>query len=227
MISPDVSETPSGCALAVSSAGLCRAHLARLVRIHQRIRAALAVSPRKRVCSLRSLYRHRQNHLGSVPRFDCGDVQILSNEQEEKLWLRSIRSRSTSDYANLFQHEPALNSVDPAAARAPGSFEFSITGSPPGWGYLIFTPGSSVSGAYRSQAGIRIYLRAIRVNAAVTPIHPQNLFLGAIAEVASDPGPFRCHGQVYRCSLPRTSPDALPGTGNLKFLFSNGSGQSQ
>ncbi len=115
------------------------------------------------------------------------DVQIFSNEQEDNLLAEINQVSLDINYANLFQHEPALNSVDLSGAslQVPLNFRSPQTGKVRVTDFharIYLFPGRIEV----RQASAVFY--GIRINAAATLIHPQNLS-GAIAEVANDPDP--------------------------------------
>jgi hypothetical protein len=115
------------------------------------------------------------------------DVQIFSNEQEENLLAEINQVSLDINYANLFQHEPALNSVDlsgasllvPLNLRSPQAGKVRVTDF---HARIYLFPGRIEV----RQASALLY--GIRINAAATLVHPQSLST-AIADVASDPDP--------------------------------------
>jgi hypothetical protein len=115
------------------------------------------------------------------------DVQIFSNEQEDSLLAEINQVSLDINYANLFQHEPALNSVDLSGASLLVPLNFR---SPQG-GTARVTDFHARIYLFPGRIEVRqasAVFYGIRINAAATLIHPQNLS-GAIAEVANDPDP--------------------------------------
>jgi len=115
------------------------------------------------------------------------DVQIFNNEHEESLLAEINQVSLDINYANLFQHEPALNSVDLSGAslqvplnfRSPQAGKVRVTDF---HARIYLLPGRIEV----RQASALLY--GIRINAAATLIHPQNLST-AVSEVANDPDP--------------------------------------
>jgi hypothetical protein len=115
------------------------------------------------------------------------DVQIFNNEQEESLLAEINQVSLDINYANLFQHEPALNSVDLSGAslqvplnfRSPQAGKVRVTDF---HARIYLLPGRIEV----RQASALLY--GIRISAAATLIHPQNLST-AVSEVANDPDP--------------------------------------
>jgi hypothetical protein len=115
------------------------------------------------------------------------DVQIFNNEQEENLLAEVNQVSLDINYGNLFQHEPALNSVDLSGAtlmvplnfRSPQSGKVRVTDF---HARIYLFPGRIEV----RQASAQLY--GIRINAAATLIHPQNIST-AVAVVANDPDP--------------------------------------
>ena len=115
------------------------------------------------------------------------DVQIFNNEQEENLLAEINQVSLDVNYGNLFQHEPALNSVDLSGAtlmvplnfRSPQSGKVRVTDF---HARIYLFPGRIEV----RQASAELY--GIRINAAATLIHPQNIST-AVALVANDPDP--------------------------------------
>ena len=115
------------------------------------------------------------------------DVQIFNNEQEENLLVEINQVSLDINYANLFQHVPALNSVDLSGAtllvplnfRSPQAGKVRITDF---HARIYLFPGRIEV----RQASAQLY--GIRINAAATLIHPQNIS-AAVAAVANDPDP--------------------------------------
>jgi hypothetical protein len=115
------------------------------------------------------------------------DVQIFNNQQEENLLAEINQVSLDINYGNLFQHEPALNSVDLSGAtlmvplnfRSPQSGKVRVTDF---HARIYLFPGRIEV----RQASAQLY--GIRINAAATLIHPQNIST-AVAAVANDPDP--------------------------------------
>ena len=115
------------------------------------------------------------------------DVKIFNNEHEESLLAEINQVSLDINYANLFQHEPALNSVDLSGAslqvplnfRSPQAGKVRVTDF---HARIYLLPGRIEV----RQASAHLY--GIRINAAATLIHPQNLST-AVSEVANDPDP--------------------------------------
>src|SRR6516225_5778784 len=115
------------------------------------------------------------------------DVQIFNNEQEENLLAEINQVSLDVNYGNLFQHEPALNSVDLSGAtlmvplnfRSPQSGKLRVTDF---HARIYLFPGRIEV----RQASAELY--GIRINAAATLIHPRNIST-AVALVANDPDP--------------------------------------
>jgi hypothetical protein len=115
------------------------------------------------------------------------DVQIFNNEHEESLLAEINQVSLDINYANLFQHEPALNSVDLSGAslqvplnfRSPQAGKVRVTDF---HARIYLLPGRIEV----RQASALLY--GIRINAVATLIHPQNLST-AVSEVANDPDP--------------------------------------
>jgi hypothetical protein len=115
------------------------------------------------------------------------DVQIFNNKEEENLLAEINQASLDINYANLFQHEPALNSVDLSGAtllvplnfRSPQSGKVRVTDF---HARIYLFPGRIEV----RQASAQLY--GIRINAAATLIHPQNIST-AVAAVANDPDP--------------------------------------
>jgi hypothetical protein len=115
------------------------------------------------------------------------DVQIFNNEQEENLLAEINQVSLDINYANLFQHVPALNSVDLSGAtllvplnfRSPQAGKVRVTDF---HARIYLFPGRIEV----RQASAQLY--GIHINAAATLIHPQNIST-AVAAVANDPDP--------------------------------------
>lgn len=115
------------------------------------------------------------------------DVQIFDNQQEENLLAEINQVSLDVNYGNLFQHEPALNSVDLSGAtlmvplnfRSPKSGKVRVTDF---HARIYLFPGRIEV----RQASAQLY--GIRINAAATLIHPQNIST-AVSAVANDPDP--------------------------------------
>ena len=115
------------------------------------------------------------------------DVQIFNNEQEENLLAEINQVSLDINYGNLFQHEPALNSVNLSGAtlmvplnfKSPQSGKVRVTDF---HARIYLFPGRIEV----RQASAQLY--GIRINAAATLIHPQNIST-AVAAVANDPDP--------------------------------------
>jgi hypothetical protein len=115
------------------------------------------------------------------------DIQIFNNKQEENLLAEINQVSLDINYGNLFQHERALNSVDLSGAtlmvplnfRSPQSGKVRITDF---HARIYLFPGRIEV----RQASAQLY--GIRINAAATLIHPQNIST-AVAAVANDPDP--------------------------------------
>jgi hypothetical protein len=115
------------------------------------------------------------------------DVQIFNNKEEENLLAEINQVSLDINYANLFQHEPALNSVDLSGAtlivplnfRSPQSGKVRVTDF---HSRIYLFPGRIEV----RQASAQLY--GIRINAAATLIHPGNIST-AVAAVANDPDP--------------------------------------
>ena len=115
------------------------------------------------------------------------DVQIFNNQQEENLLAEINQVSLDINYGNLFQNEPALNSVDLSGAtlmvplnfRSPQSGKVRVTDF---HARIYLFPGRIEV----RQASAQLY--GIRINAAATLIHPQNIST-AVATVANDPDP--------------------------------------
>jgi hypothetical protein len=115
------------------------------------------------------------------------DVQIFNNQEQENLLAEINQVSLDINYGNLFQHEPALNSVDLSGAtllvplnfRSPQSGKVRVTDF---HARIYLFPGRIEV----RQASAQLY--GIRINAAATLIHPQH-FSTAVAAVANDPDP--------------------------------------
>ena len=115
------------------------------------------------------------------------DVQIYNNEHQESLLAEINQVSLDINYAALFQHEPALNSVDLSGAslqvplnfRSPQAGKVRVTDF---HARIYLLPGRIEV----RQASALLY--GIRINAAATLIHPQNLST-AVSEVENDPDP--------------------------------------
>ncbi|MBV8212593.1 MAG: hypothetical protein JOZ08_05130 [Verrucomicrobia bacterium] len=115
------------------------------------------------------------------------DIQIFNNPEEESLLAEINQVSLDINYGNLFQHEPALNSVDLSGAtlivplnfRSPQSGKVRVTDF---HARIYLFPGRIEV----RQASAQLY--GIRINAAATLIHPQNIST-AVAAVANDPDP--------------------------------------
>jgi hypothetical protein len=115
------------------------------------------------------------------------DVQIFNNQQEEDLLAEINQVSLDINYANLFQHEPALNSVDLSGAtlivplnfKSPQSGKVRVTDF---HARIYLFPGRIEV----RQASAQLY--GIRIHAAATLINPHNIST-AIAAVANDPDP--------------------------------------
>ena len=115
------------------------------------------------------------------------DVQIFDSQAEENLLAEINQVSLDVNYANLFQHGPALNAVDLSGAsllvplnfRAPQSGKVRVTDF---HARIYFLPGRIEV----RQASALLY--GIRVNASATFVNPTSLSQ-AVAEVANDPDP--------------------------------------
>jgi len=115
------------------------------------------------------------------------DIQIFNNKQEENLLAEINQVSLDINYANLFQHGPALNSVDLSGAtllvplnfRSPQSGKVRVTNF---HARIYLFPGRIEV----RQASAHLY--GIHINAAATLIHPQNTST-AVSAVANDPDP--------------------------------------
>src|ERR1700757_895310 len=115
------------------------------------------------------------------------NIQIFNNEQEENLLAEINQVSLDINYANLFHHGRALNSVDLSGAtllvplnfRSPQSSKVRVTDF---HARIYLFPGRIEV----RQASARLY--GIRINAAATLIHPQNTST-AVAAVTNDPDP--------------------------------------
>ena len=115
------------------------------------------------------------------------DVQIFSNEREENLLAEINQVSLDINYGNLFQHEPALNSVDLSGAnllvplnyRSPQAGKVRVTDF---HARIYLFPGRIEV----RQASALLY--GIRINATATLVNPKSLS-DAIADVAKDPDP--------------------------------------
>jgi hypothetical protein len=115
------------------------------------------------------------------------DVQIFESQTEENLLAEINQVSLDVNYANLFQHGPALNAVDLSGAslrvplnfRAPHSGKARVTDF---HARIYFLPGRIEV----RQASALLY--GIRVNASATLVNPRSLSQ-AVAEVANDPDP--------------------------------------
>jgi hypothetical protein len=115
------------------------------------------------------------------------DVQIFDNKEEENLLAEINQVSLDINYGNLFQHEPALNSVDLSGATlmVPLNFRARQGGKVRVTDFharIYLFPGRIEV----RQASAQLY--GIRINAAATLIHPQNIST-AVAAVANDPDP--------------------------------------
>ena len=115
------------------------------------------------------------------------DVQIFDNKEEVNLLAEINQVSLDINYANLFQHEPALNAVDLSGAtllvplnfRSPKSERVRVTDF---HARIYFFPGRI---EVRQASGL---LYGIRINAGATFVNPKSL-AHTIAEVANDPDP--------------------------------------
>jgi hypothetical protein len=115
------------------------------------------------------------------------DVQIFNNEHEESLLAEINQVSLDINYANLFQHEPALNSVDLSGA----SLQVPLNFRSPQAGKVRVTDFHARIYLFPGRIEVRqasALLYGIRINAVATLIHPQNLST-AVSEVANDPDP--------------------------------------
>jgi hypothetical protein len=115
------------------------------------------------------------------------DVQIFDNRQEENLLAEINQVSLDVNYANLFQHEPALNSVDLTGATLLVPLNFRS----PHVGNVRVTDFHARIYLFPGRIEVRqasALLYGIRINAAATLIHPQSLST-AVSDVAHDPDP--------------------------------------
>src|SRR5215469_11084153 len=115
------------------------------------------------------------------------DIQIFNNEQEENLLAEINQVSLDINYANLFQHGPALNSVDLSGATLLVPLNFRSAQS----GKVRVTDFHARIYLFPGRIEVRqasAHLYGIRINAAATVINPQNIST-SVAAVANDPDP--------------------------------------